>query len=205
MSEAVRAALENSVEGLAESAQKTDAGFLWDFWYPAMRSEEIYGKNLAKAMLLEVPMVLGRTSEGQAFAMRDSCPHRGIPLSYGHFDGKNLQILPVKMPVGKWNAPVRARIPHRERLPLARPSQHHRHFQQHRLRQILPVNLFAPHRWIPEIPQKSCIRLLRALRQPFHRIFQRRPYRFAHLFHPQSFTPSPNRIVVHPLLVGNPH
>ena len=91
MSEAVRAALENSVEGLAENAPKTDAGFLWDFWYPAMRSEEIYRKNLAKAMLLEVPLVLGRTSEGKAFAMRDACPHRGIPLSYGHFDGKNLQ------------------------------------------------------------------------------------------------------------------
>ena len=91
MSEAVRAALENSVEGLAESAPKTDAGFLWDFWYPAIGSEEIYGKNLAKAMLLEVPLVLGRTSEGKAFAMRDACPHRGIPLSYGHFNGKNLQ------------------------------------------------------------------------------------------------------------------
>jgi phenylpropionate dioxygenase-like ring-hydroxylating dioxygenase large terminal subunit len=91
MSEAVRAALANSVEGLAESAPKTDAGFLWDFWYPALRSEEIHGRNLAKAMLLEIPLVLGRTNEGKAFAMRDACPHRGIPLSYGHFDGKNLQ------------------------------------------------------------------------------------------------------------------
>src|SRR5437773_8117207 len=88
MSVAVRAALQNSVEGLAESAPKTDAGFLWDFWYPALRSEENYGKNLAKAMLLEVPLVLGRTSEGKAFAMRDSCPHRGISLSYGRLDGK---------------------------------------------------------------------------------------------------------------------
>ena len=42
-------------------------------------------------MLLEVPLVLGRTGEGKAFAMRDACPHRGIPLSYGHFDGKNVQ------------------------------------------------------------------------------------------------------------------
>src|SRR5215472_6431326 len=91
MSEAVRAALESSVDGLAGSAPKADAGFLWDFWYPAMRSEEIYGKNLATAMLLEVPLVVGRTSEGKVFAMRDGCPHRGIPLSYGHFDGKNVQ------------------------------------------------------------------------------------------------------------------
>src|SRR6266568_2127077 len=30
----------------------------------------------------------GRTSEGKVFAMRDSCPHRGIPLSYGRLDGK---------------------------------------------------------------------------------------------------------------------
>ena len=68
-----------------------DAGFLWDFWYPALRSEHIRGSKLATAMLLEVPLVLGRTSDGQSFAMRDACPHRGIPLSYGHFDGKNVQ------------------------------------------------------------------------------------------------------------------
>ncbi|HEY2461536.1 MAG TPA: aromatic ring-hydroxylating dioxygenase subunit alpha [Candidatus Acidoferrum sp.] len=69
----------------------SDAGFLWDFWYPALRSSEIRGQHLAKAMLLEVPLVLGRTSEGRVFAMRDSCPHRGIPLSYGRFDGKTLE------------------------------------------------------------------------------------------------------------------
>ena len=68
-----------------------DAGFLWDFWYPAARSVEVRGRGLVKAMLLEVPLVLGRTDEGKAFAMRDACPHRGIPLSYGRFDGKNLE------------------------------------------------------------------------------------------------------------------
>jgi phenylpropionate dioxygenase-like ring-hydroxylating dioxygenase large terminal subunit len=61
---------------------------LWDFWYPAIKSEAIRGTKLVTAMLLEVPLVLGRTNEGKAFAMRDSCPHRGIPLSYGHFDEK---------------------------------------------------------------------------------------------------------------------
>ena len=68
-----------------------DAGFLWDFWYPAVRSSEIRGRALVKAMLLEVPLVLGRTDEGKPFAMRDSCPHRGIPLSYGHFDGATVE------------------------------------------------------------------------------------------------------------------
>ncbi|HEY2458206.1 MAG TPA: Rieske 2Fe-2S domain-containing protein [Candidatus Acidoferrum sp.] len=91
MSEELRALVEKAPEAEAEPFTQSDLGFLWDFWYPALRSDEIYGKHLAKAMLLEVPLVLGRSSEGKAFAMRDSCPHRGIPLSYGHFDGKNLQ------------------------------------------------------------------------------------------------------------------
>ncbi len=80
--------------GDAESPRNSgagDAGFLWDFWYPALRSSEIRGRKLVTAMLLEVPLVLGRTDEGQAFAMRDTCPHRGIPLSYGRFDGKAVE------------------------------------------------------------------------------------------------------------------
>src|SRR5271170_6770785 len=92
MSEAARTAMETSPEILQkEAGPQADLGFLWDCWYPAMRSNEIYGRNLATATLLEVPLVVGRTSHGKAFAMRDACPHRGIPLSYGHFDGKNLQ------------------------------------------------------------------------------------------------------------------
>jgi phenylpropionate dioxygenase-like ring-hydroxylating dioxygenase large terminal subunit len=38
-------------------------------------------------MLLGIPLVLGRKDDGSLFAMRDSCPHRGIPLSCGWFDG----------------------------------------------------------------------------------------------------------------------
>jgi len=95
MSEAARTALEGNRDAAAESARgagtAADAGFLWDFWYPALRSEKIRGNNLATAMLLEVPLVLGRTTEGRAFAMRDACPHRGIPLSYGRFDGRAVE------------------------------------------------------------------------------------------------------------------
>src|SRR5215475_5036668 len=88
MSEPARAQLP---EEAPNSERGADAGFLWDFWYPAARSSEIRGRRLLTAMLLEVPLVLGRTDEGKAFAMRDSCPHRGIPLSYGCFDGKNVE------------------------------------------------------------------------------------------------------------------
>lgn len=80
-----------SAELAKDAAPASDTGFLWDFWYPAIRSGTVRGNALATAMLLEVPLVLGRTAEGQAFAMRDSCPHRGIPLSHGHFDGKTLE------------------------------------------------------------------------------------------------------------------
>ena len=79
--------------GDAEASRNSaagDLGFLWDFWYPAVRSSEIRGCKLVTAMLLEVPLVLGRTDGGKAFAMRDSCPHRGIPLSAGWFDGETI-------------------------------------------------------------------------------------------------------------------
>jgi phenylpropionate dioxygenase-like ring-hydroxylating dioxygenase large terminal subunit len=87
MSEAVRTISQMSAEAAREVTPGTDAGFLWDFWYPAARSSEITGQKLVRAMLLEVPLVLGRTPEGIVFAMRDSCPHRGMPLSYGRLDG----------------------------------------------------------------------------------------------------------------------
>src|SRR5512138_3471233 len=64
---------------------------LTGFWYRALRSDEVRAKELVPATLLEIPLVLGRTDAGAAFAMRDNCPHRGIPLSYGWFDGKDVQ------------------------------------------------------------------------------------------------------------------
>src|SRR5580658_7585846 len=60
-------------------------------WYPAMRSGELRAKETAKAMLLGVPLLLGRKNDGKLFAMRDLCPHRGIPLSAGWFDGETVQ------------------------------------------------------------------------------------------------------------------
>jgi phenylpropionate dioxygenase-like ring-hydroxylating dioxygenase large terminal subunit len=91
MSEPVQSLVQAGAAVAQETVAESDAGFLWDFWYPALRSTEVTGNHLKTAMLLEVPLVLGRTSEGKPFAMRDSCPHRGIPLSYGRFDGKTLE------------------------------------------------------------------------------------------------------------------
>jgi nitrite reductase/ring-hydroxylating ferredoxin subunit len=66
------------------------ATLIYDDWYPALRSSELRNNKLATAMLLDLPLVLGRRNDGQIFAMRDSCPHRGIPLSVGWFDGNHL-------------------------------------------------------------------------------------------------------------------
>lgn len=91
MSEATKLVSVGAVAAPNEPGRESDAGFLWDFWYPALRSDAVQGQKLTKAMLLEVPLVIGRTREGKAFAMRDACPHRGIPLSYGRFDGQNVE------------------------------------------------------------------------------------------------------------------
>src|SRR3989442_12271720 len=89
MSEVATPSLQSSVS--PGSSASTDSGMLWDFWYPAVRSRQIRGRALSTAMLLEVPLVLGRDAQGRAFALRDSCPHRGLPLSFGHFDGITLE------------------------------------------------------------------------------------------------------------------
>src|SRR5215831_21097352 len=90
MKEATRTILQESVAAV-EPQLDADPGFLWDFWYPAARTPEIRAGKLAKALLLDVLLVLGRTADGKAFAMRDACPHRGIPLSYGRVEGNTVE------------------------------------------------------------------------------------------------------------------
>src|SRR5207237_8887141 len=87
MGEATRTILRPDAAAAREPEREADPGFLWDFWYPAARSTEIRPQKLTKALLLEVPLVLGQTAEAKVFAMRYSCPHRGIPLSYGRVQG----------------------------------------------------------------------------------------------------------------------
>lgn len=71
--------------------QTADAEWCLDFWYPAMRSNRVRGASLQTAMLLGVPLVIGRDRPGRVFALRDSCPHRGMPLSFGSFDGETVE------------------------------------------------------------------------------------------------------------------
>jgi phenylpropionate dioxygenase-like ring-hydroxylating dioxygenase large terminal subunit len=71
--------------------QAPDSLMLHGFWYRALPSRLLDGEKLQKATLLEVPLVLGRDREGHAFALHDACPHRGMPLSCGGFDGQQVE------------------------------------------------------------------------------------------------------------------
>ncbi len=68
----------------------TGAAWLDDFWYVAFPGRALKaGHTLAKTLFGE-PLLFGRTSEGKVFALRDICPHRGIPLHHGRFDGREV-------------------------------------------------------------------------------------------------------------------
>ena len=67
--------------------QGPTATLIYDDWYSALRADKLRKGKMSTAMLLDIPLVLGRRADGRVFALRDSCPHRGIPLSAGWFDG----------------------------------------------------------------------------------------------------------------------
>ena len=56
---------------------------LRDLWYFAAVSRELKRGAMFRREILGEPVVLGRDEEGRAFALRDICPHRAVPLSAG--------------------------------------------------------------------------------------------------------------------------
>ena len=69
------------IESNVSRSNGHSSDMLWGFWYPALRSEQVRRHKLVRAMLLDVPLVLGRDAAGKPFALRDVCPHRAFPLS----------------------------------------------------------------------------------------------------------------------------
>ena len=68
-----------------------DSAMLFGFWYRAAAGNQVPRNGLRKAVLLEIPLVIGRDAKGIPFALRDACPHRGMPLSCGKFDGQQIE------------------------------------------------------------------------------------------------------------------
>ena len=56
---------------------------LHDLWYFAAASAELARGGMFRREILGEPILLGRDSQGRAFALRDICPHRAVPLSAG--------------------------------------------------------------------------------------------------------------------------
>lgn len=64
---------------------------LKNLWYFAHRGHRLKRKSMVAKTLLGEPILLARDSDGNPFAVRDICPHRGIPLSKGKFDGREIE------------------------------------------------------------------------------------------------------------------
>ncbi len=67
-------------------------------WYMPALASSLKPGQMRREMLLGEPVLLGRMRDGQAFAMRDICPHRGVPLSAGKILSENT----VQCPYHGW-------------------------------------------------------------------------------------------------------
>jgi phenylpropionate dioxygenase-like ring-hydroxylating dioxygenase large terminal subunit len=65
--------------------------FLKNLWYLAFHSSKLKQGKLVSKEILGERIVFGRDSSGEAFALRDNCPHRGVPLSEGWFENDTIQ------------------------------------------------------------------------------------------------------------------
>ena len=70
--------------------QDLKAELLRGLWYVALPGADLRPGRVVPKVLLGEPLVIGRRRDGRVFALRDACPHRGIPLHYGHFDGETI-------------------------------------------------------------------------------------------------------------------
>ncbi|HEY2068537.1 MAG TPA: aromatic ring-hydroxylating dioxygenase subunit alpha [Rhizomicrobium sp.] len=72
--------------------------FLTDSWYMAALARDMEHGDMRRQMLLGEPVVIGRMKNGEVFALRDICPHRGVPLSAGKLLAENT----VECPYHGW-------------------------------------------------------------------------------------------------------
>src|SRR5437867_12536275 len=73
------------------SARPASSAPLLGFWYPATLSTAVRPGKMRDQVLLGLPLLICRDSQGRLATLRDICPHRGMPLSFGHFDGTILE------------------------------------------------------------------------------------------------------------------
>jgi phenylpropionate dioxygenase-like ring-hydroxylating dioxygenase large terminal subunit len=65
--------------------------FLRNLWYFALEGKKLRKGQLRTKEVLGEKIAFGRNLDGTPFALRDNCPHRGVPLSEGTFDGQTIR------------------------------------------------------------------------------------------------------------------
>jgi phenylpropionate dioxygenase-like ring-hydroxylating dioxygenase large terminal subunit len=83
-------------------AQAFGEGFLYDIWYFAALGAELKPGRLQRYEILGQPVLLGRDRKGQAYAIRDICPHRAAPLSAGRMVSDDQGREAVECPYHGW-------------------------------------------------------------------------------------------------------
>ena len=68
-----------------------EAGMLRGFWYMAAAGRNLSNGRTKPATLLGEELLIGRDNKGAVFAYADKCPHRGMPMRHGTFDGCDLR------------------------------------------------------------------------------------------------------------------
>ena|ERR1043166_3709208 len=64
---------------------------LYDFWYVGCLASDLQPGELKPISLLGEPIVLARGADGNAFALRNICPHRGYPLHLGWMEENSVR------------------------------------------------------------------------------------------------------------------
>ena len=65
--------------------------FLRNLWYFAMPGHRLKSGACEPKVMLGEPVLVGRAANGEPFALRNICPHRGVPLRRGQFDGNEVE------------------------------------------------------------------------------------------------------------------
>jgi phenylpropionate dioxygenase-like ring-hydroxylating dioxygenase large terminal subunit len=76
---------------ISAAMDQAGAAALREMWYFALPGARVKRGRMAAKTMLGEPLLIARDSDGQVFALRDICPHRGIPLTYGRFDGREIE------------------------------------------------------------------------------------------------------------------
>ncbi|MDJ1184948.1 aromatic ring-hydroxylating dioxygenase subunit alpha [Roseofilum casamattae] len=64
---------------------------LHNFWYTIAFGKDLKPGQMLSKRLLGEPIVIGRHKDGRVFALRNICPHRGIPFSHGWVEDNDVR------------------------------------------------------------------------------------------------------------------